>query len=257
VGQIIETSGVAMLVVHLVAMQIEEAKRRYEQILEKSSKDSRFAAAKEMNVDFLHTTDIGNTVWEAGEPYDAVTCMFALHYFFHSEETARKVIEMAARNLKPGGHFFGVLPNGKEILRVLGATMKPQKSKYFTLIPRWLGKPRPFGSPYNFAISDTVTQVRHNERADVSSSAVPGTDAGNNPLATIVLRSSSLHSPADAPVHAQTHQTALLATGLSFQSEVASHEPSQNQAQILQHDLCEACSCYRSGASCELWAEFL
>lgn len=142
-----------------VALQIEEAKRRFEQILEKAASDTRYNAAKGLKVDFLHTTDIGNKVWAAGEPYDAVTCMFALHYFFHSEETARKAIEMAAANLKPGGHFFGVLPNGKEILLKLGRSMKAEQRKFFTLIPRWKGDPQAFGSAYNFAISDTVTQV--------------------------------------------------------------------------------------------------
>ena len=89
--------------------------------------------------------------------------MFALHYFFQSEESATKAIELAAANLKEGGHFFGVLPNGKEVQgacwNLVTKKMEPQYTKQFVLVPRWKGDAKPFGSGYNFTIKDTVTQV--------------------------------------------------------------------------------------------------
>ena len=34
--------------------------------------------------------------------YDVVTCMFAIHYFFHTEATAHQFLRNVAHNLKPG-----------------------------------------------------------------------------------------------------------------------------------------------------------
>jgi mRNA capping enzyme len=56
--------------------------------------------------------------------------MFALHYFFSSESSARNAIKLAANNLKPGGYFFGVLPDGKNVMDTLGPTMQ------VSLLPR-------------------------------------------------------------------------------------------------------------------------
>lgn len=68
------------------------------------------------SADFIATQSIGDEAWVDDKgPYDAVTCMFALHYFFHSEKAAKNAIKMAAINLKPGGHFFGVLPDGRNV----------------------------------------------------------------------------------------------------------------------------------------------
>ena len=37
--------------------------------------------------------------------YDVVTCMFAIHYFFHTEATAHQFLRNVAHNLKPGMHL--------------------------------------------------------------------------------------------------------------------------------------------------------
>lgn len=144
-------------------LQIEEAQQRFNEVLGKAVDDPRFAAAKNLTTEFLHSTEIGTSVWSAGEPYDAATCMFALHYFFHSKKSATKAIELAAANLKDGGHFFGVLPNGQYVqdacFDIVTKKLEAQHRKEFVLIPRWKGDAQPFGSGYNFTIKDTVTQV--------------------------------------------------------------------------------------------------
>ena len=90
---------------------MKEARARLEQMRrETPAKVAHFSA------DFLATADIGDRAWRDDRgPYDAVTCMFALHYFFHSEAAADAAVKMAALNLKPGGYFFGVLPDGKNV----------------------------------------------------------------------------------------------------------------------------------------------
>jgi SAM-dependent methyltransferase len=136
-------------------LQIEEAKLR----LSSAMRDHPELSGK-FSADFIASADIGNIEWEDEKgPYDAVTCMFALHYFFRSEESARKALAMAARNLKPQGHFFGVLPDGRNVMNAIGESMKPKQYKAVRLAPRWPGDPQPFGSAYTCALTDTVTEV--------------------------------------------------------------------------------------------------
>jgi len=113
-------------------LQIEEAKARFDSILNDSSDHGRrySDAAKAMKVDFVCTHDIGDKVWAAGPPYDCVSCMFALHYFFHSEDTARRAVEMAAKNLKHGGHFIGVLPNARHVMDTIGPDLRSDRHRH-------------------------------------------------------------------------------------------------------------------------------
>jgi SAM-dependent methyltransferase len=139
-------------------VQIKEAVGRLSKL---NAEQPRLKAV--FSADFVTTQDIGDNVWlDDRGPYDAVTCMFALHYFFHSEPSARNAIEMAARNLKPGGHFFGVLPDGKNVQEACknGNKMQPRIERAMRLVPRWSGIPQSFGSAYTCALTDTVTEVR-------------------------------------------------------------------------------------------------
>ena len=42
---------------------------------------------------------------------------------------------------------------------VIGPEMKPRALKAVKLAPRWAGAPKPFGSAYTCALTDTVTEV--------------------------------------------------------------------------------------------------
>ncbi len=119
---------------------------------------------------------LGEEEFEAdGGPFDVVTCMFAMHYFFESERKLRMFVRNVSRNLKPGawwlvlafawralerdGHrnrrvgrdldlhgwrllqsaggvFIGTIPDGKRILWHLGG--KAQfNTKHLKLEKRW------------------------------------------------------------------------------------------------------------------------
>jgi SAM-dependent methyltransferase len=144
----------------LRAVQVAEARARLAQ-----SYASAPALRGAFAADFEATDRIGVSVWAAGPAgedaaFDCVTCMFALHYFFHSKASAEAAIALAARNLRPGGHFVGVLPDGKQVVEALGAEMAPLQYKQLRLAPHWRGNPAPFGSAYTCALADTVTEVR-------------------------------------------------------------------------------------------------
>ena len=55
-----------------------------------------------LEAEFLASPELGLSVWQEPREYDAVTCMFALHYFFASEKTLHTFLSNVARNLKPG-----------------------------------------------------------------------------------------------------------------------------------------------------------
>lgn len=48
--------------------------------------------------------------------FDMVSCQFGLHYSFESLRQARKMLTNISENLKPGGYFFGTIPNAYEII---------------------------------------------------------------------------------------------------------------------------------------------
>jgi hypothetical protein len=52
---------------------------------------------------------------QTAEAFDSVTSMFALHYFCASETSLRHLLTTAAANLRPGGYFFGVCPDGARV----------------------------------------------------------------------------------------------------------------------------------------------
>lgn len=138
----------------IAPMECEEARARLENI----RKGGQYGDLSWFKADFVATTDIGQKVWKEDKPFDAITCMFALHYFFASKESARKVIELVNANLKEGGYFFGVLPDGKQVMECLGKEMKAVAWKGLKIAPKWKGVPAPFGSAYTIALTDTVTQ---------------------------------------------------------------------------------------------------
>ncbi|CAG4944158.1 unnamed protein product [Colias eurytheme] len=48
--------------------------------------------------------------------FDIVSCQFGLHYSFESLGQARRMLMNITECLKPGGYFFGTLPNANEIV---------------------------------------------------------------------------------------------------------------------------------------------
>ena len=89
------------------------------------------------------------------EPFDAASCMFALHYFFESEATLHACLRNVASSLRPGGVFVGCMPDGDAVLR---AVAEGAPTPYLRLAPAWgAGPPPAFGAAYEFALLDTVT----------------------------------------------------------------------------------------------------
>jgi hypothetical protein len=52
--------------------------------------------------EFEVVASLGEEMYDGMGPYDVVTIMFAIHYFYESEHTLRMLVRNAAQNLKPG-----------------------------------------------------------------------------------------------------------------------------------------------------------
>lgn len=60
----------------------------------------------------------------AKDGVDAITCMFAIHYFFQSEDILDNFIQNVVSNLKDGGVFMGTCLDGKRVKAALAGLKK-------------------------------------------------------------------------------------------------------------------------------------
>eukprot|EP00873_Tetraselmis_striata_P007411 jgi/Tetstr1/427675/TSEL_017800.t1 len=133
--------------------EIAEARTRYEGARQQREQRGQVCT----NVEFEDTDQLGLGAFVDAQPYDTVTCMFAIHYFFASESALKTFMRNVADNLKDGGYFFGTCPDGKRILALLNQ-QKSWVKEVASVHARWQGAFKCFGSAYSMAIADTVTE---------------------------------------------------------------------------------------------------
>ena len=63
-----------------------------------------------LQADFQVESNLGEQPFDGDGPYDVVTCMFALHYFFESESRLRMFLRNVSKNLAPGRSCFQLAP---------------------------------------------------------------------------------------------------------------------------------------------------
>ncbi|KAF3336223.1 mRNA cap guanine-N7 methyltransferase 2 isoform X2 [Carex littledalei] len=61
------------------------------------------------------TDDLESHLQHKGIPVDIVCCLHHLELCFESEEKARKLVQNVSSLLKPGGYFFGIVPDSSTI----------------------------------------------------------------------------------------------------------------------------------------------
>lgn len=121
---------------------IEEAQRRY------------VSAGSPFNYTFTHQDVCAGYL--DGKPFDIVTCMFAMHYFFDTEAHALSLFHTASSNLKLGGVFVGIVPDALQINEYI--KHGPFDNGMMQVCALWAGQPACFGSKYACTIQGTVTE---------------------------------------------------------------------------------------------------
>jgi mRNA (guanine-N7-)-methyltransferase len=135
--------------IDLSPVSIEKAKERY----------SKMKLPGQLQVDFS-TMDLRFSQFPP-MLFDAVSCMFALHYFFETEEILRHVLSNVSSHLKSNGYFFGCVPHGLNVLKLLH-NREEYKSSCLQM-KRKIEEPKCFGSMYQFSLQDTVTEETSHE----------------------------------------------------------------------------------------------
>ena len=59
-------------------------------------------ADADIEAEFEDTPMLGQQEWKEPIQYDAITCMFAIHYFFQSEKAIKTFLRNGSINLKEG-----------------------------------------------------------------------------------------------------------------------------------------------------------
>lgn len=121
---------------------IQEARARYNKIKKKCQCT-------------FHQVDLAQGIVPVTGHYDVVTCMFALHYFFSSEATARKFMHLVSSSLMPGGRFLGIVPDALQINECIKYGIFD--NGIMRVEAQWTGEPQCFGSAYTCSIRDTIT----------------------------------------------------------------------------------------------------
>ncbi|KAL3148005.1 hypothetical protein ABBQ38_014300 [Trebouxia sp. C0009 RCD-2024] len=148
--------------IDLSPSEVEEARRRFQEM---KVRKRRFNQGADIAADFEDTPLLGQKEWREELQYDAITCMFAIHYFFESEKAIKTFLHNVSINLKEGGHFFGCVPDGKAVMQTLQPAFPSYKGPLLQILAEWKGNPQPFGSAYSMAIGDTVTQGLYTHHA--------------------------------------------------------------------------------------------
>ena len=94
-------------------------------VSEKSVLEARRRAADDKRFTYMHAD--ASVPLTLTEKYDAVSCMFALHYFYKTEAMLQTLLQNVSQHLIKGGMFFGIMTDAKA-LRV-GAVQALLKDK--------------------------------------------------------------------------------------------------------------------------------
>lgn len=127
---------------------VDEARRRAGDDV-----DYTFATCGSLGRTTLRTTD-----YKAGVAFGSVSCMFALHHFFESEAMAHQLMRDVHRLLRPGGVFYGIVPNGRAILELLN-NQESYTDDYVSIARLYATQPSAFGC--RVAMTDTVPYQCH------------------------------------------------------------------------------------------------
>ena len=146
-----------------------------------------------LEAEFQATEELGKSEVRLQRQFDAVTCMFAIHYFFASERSLDNFFHNVSINLREGkldrpstarsqcdskrasletpagsgtgGYFFGTVPDGRRVGETIHKFGRWPRydSPMLKLKAEWQGEMKSFGCGYSCGIGDTVTEgaLRH------------------------------------------------------------------------------------------------
>lgn len=101
---------------------------------------------------------------EPDRTFHVVSCQFAMHYAFHSEDKVKKLLENVTERLVPGGFFIGTIPDCDVLVRKLRACSGLEFGNEFYRVvfdEAFTSKSfkEPFGIRYHFYLEGSVLDI--------------------------------------------------------------------------------------------------
>jgi mRNA (guanine-N7-)-methyltransferase len=132
-------------------------------IIEANSRLLKYPVDFQNKVSLL-VKDLSTEVLQGNQEFDVVSCMFALHYFFESEQTFNCLIKSIRINLKTGGIFMCTLFDGELVKKRMSFPFNDQEHFNIKLIHQTNS---PFGNSINVSIKDNIeTNINANYNPD-------------------------------------------------------------------------------------------
>jgi len=140
------------VIVDIAYNSIIDAVNRYN-----TASDANFPATF-VCADFSQKGILGSLPLDIGD-FDLVSCQFALHYSFETEERARQLLENVSARLTPGAYFIGTIPNACRIIKKLRSIDGLSfGNSYYTIEFEQRDTFSAFGAKYFFTLQDAVTR---------------------------------------------------------------------------------------------------
>jgi len=168
--------------------EVLEARRRFKGAQSKRGRGRGGSGGRAKQYSFEHNQRLGADRMGWGREFAAVSCQFAVHYFFESEATLRCLLGNVSAALEAGGRFYGTVPSANEVIDLLDGG-REYRSELLHVAATWpytadtataaavaadtgsggsggVSGPGPgpagvavaeFGAGYTFAIAQTVT----------------------------------------------------------------------------------------------------
>jgi mRNA (guanine-N7-)-methyltransferase len=115
---------------------------------------------------FIAADCFGAPLFDKVDPelrFDLVSCQFAFHYAFESEERLRMALRNISERLRPGGCFIGTVPNTYRLVQLLRSARGLSWSNSIVSIEFDAATDKDclpeFGARYTFALVDAVDRV--------------------------------------------------------------------------------------------------
>lgn len=134
-----------IILIDISSISVKEARQRYENYYKFLAKKTIFS---------FETFDLRKE--RKINISSSVSCMFALHYFFESLQIANQFLKNISNSLSKDGIFFGCVPDGKEILKLL-KNEKKFKNTIATIEAKFTTK-ECFGSEITFQLQNSILE---------------------------------------------------------------------------------------------------
>lgn len=97
----------------IASVSVEQCEKRYEDLYKRCR--GRLFSAEFITADCTKET-LRDKYIDPSINFDIVSCQFGFHYSFETLPQARRMLSNISECIKPGGYFFGTIPNAHEIV---------------------------------------------------------------------------------------------------------------------------------------------